>query len=231
MTSPTLPNQPDLDTDTARGKRTVRLNIKEPDDKAKLLELIRGADVFLSSYRPGSLSAQGFSTAELTKLNPNLIVASLNAWGEEGPWAMNRGFDSLVQAASGINVAEAENSGQGEASRVLPCQALDHGSGYLLATGIMAALYKRARHGGAYEVHVALASVMKYLRSLGQTTEKSATDQKAFPDPISLEKYMESRESDFGQLKAITHSASVDGLKVGYKTMPKPLGSDKPVWL
>ena len=195
------------------------------------MELIRGADIFLSSYRPGSLAAQGFSTAELTALNPNLIIASLNAWGEEGPWAMNRGFDSLVQAASGINVAEAESLGGGEASRVLPCQALDHGSGYLLATGIMAALYKRAMYGGTYEVHVALAGVMKYLRSLGQTTKRKAFDQNTFPDPVSLEKYMEIRDSDFGELKAITHAASVDGLKVGYKTMSKPLGSDEPVWL
>lgn len=209
----------------------MQLDIKRPEDKAKLLELIQTADVFLSSYRPGSLAAQGFSTAELTKLNPNLIVASLNAWGEEGPWAMNRGFDSLVQTASGINVAEAERYGQGEPARVLPCQALDHGSGYLLATGIMAALYSRAISGGAYEVHVALAGVMKYLRSLGPMPQEGAFVRSDFPNPADLEKFMENRDSELGNLWAIRHSASVDGLEVGYKTMPKPLGGDEPVWL
>lgn len=228
VTSPTLPNQPELDIDLARGKRTVRLDIKKPQDKERLLELIRTADVFLSSYRPGSLAAQGFSSDELIKSNPNLVVATLNAWGEEGPWAKNRGFDSLVQTASGINVAEAERCGNGEPARVLPCQALDHGAGYLLATGIMAALYKRALDNGAYEVHVSLAGVMKYLRSLGQTSREEGNEASDFE---GIEEYMESRMTSFGMLKAITHSPSIDGVKVGYSIMPKPLGSDEPAWL
>ncbi|KAF1972358.1 CoA-transferase family III [Bimuria novae-zelandiae CBS 107.79] len=230
VTSPTLPNQPELDIDTARGKRTVQLDIKKTDEKARLLELVRTADVFMSSYRPGSLAAQDFSPEDLAKINPNLVVATLNAWGDEGPWAKNRGFDSLVQTASGINVVEAEHHGQGEPSRVLPCQALDHGSGYLLATGIMAALYKRERHGGVYEVHVSLAGTMKYLRSLGQAPE-NILGRSDFPKTEALEEFMESRNSAFGNLKAITHSARIDGVSVGYTTMPKPLGSDDPVWL
>lgn len=230
VTSPTLPNQPELDIDTARGKRTVQLNIKNPEGKAQLLRLIRTADVFISSYRPGSLAAQGFSPEELAKTNPSLVVATLNAWGENGPWAGNRGFDSLVQAASGINVAEAERHGHGKASRVLPCQALDHGSGYLLATGIIAALYKRYFHGGVYEVHVSLAGTMKYLRSLGRMPEESDMERRGFPEGVSLDRYMETRHTEFGELKAITHSASISGVKVGYKTMPKHLGSDDPVW-
>ncbi|KAL1606590.1 hypothetical protein SLS60_003995 [Paraconiothyrium brasiliense] len=230
VTSPTLPNQPELDIDMARGKRTVQLDIKNPRDKVQLLELIRTADVFLSSYRPGSLAAQGFSSEELTKTNPTLVVATLNAWGEEGPWAKNRGFDSLVQTASGLNVAEAERYGDDVPSRVLPCQALDHGSGYLLATGIMTALYQRTILGGAYEVHVSLAGVMKYLRSLGQSPEELLQDH-GVPTSEVAENYIESRSTTLGELKAITHSASISGVNVGYEIMPKLLGSDEPVWL
>ncbi|OAG04502.1 CoA-transferase family III [Paraphaeosphaeria sporulosa] len=229
VTSPTLPNQPELDIDMARGKRTVQLNIKKPQDRAQLLELIRTADVFLSSYRPGSLAAQGFSSEELVEINPNLVIATLNAWGEDGPWAKNRGFDSLVQAASGLNVAEAEHFDLEEPSKVLPCQALDHGSGYFLATGIMAALYKRTISGGAYEVHVSLAGVMKYLRSLGQLPKESLEDRGS-PGSEVTEKYMETRATTLGVLKAITHSASISGVHVGYEDMPKPLGSDDPTW-
>ncbi|KAF2448700.1 CoA-transferase family III [Karstenula rhodostoma CBS 690.94] len=230
VTSPTLPNQPELDIDMARGKRTVQLDIKNSQDKAQLLELIRTADVFLSSYRPGSLAAQGFSSEELVKINPNLVIATLTAWGEDGPWAKNRGFDSLVQAASGINVAEAEHFGSDEPARVLPCQALDHGSGYLLATGIMAALYKRTISGGAYEVHVSLAGVMKYLRSLGQLPKESR-EYNGSPDFKVTEKYMETKTTALGVLKAITHSASINGVNIGYEIMPKPLGGDDPTWL
>ncbi|KAL5403167.1 hypothetical protein PMIN04_012882 [Paraphaeosphaeria minitans] len=229
VTSPTLPNQPELDIDMARGKRTVQLDIKKPQDKMQLLELIRTADVFISSYRPGSLAAQGFSSDELVKINPNLVIATLNAWGEDGPWANNRGFDSLVQAASGLNVAEADHFDSKEPSKVLPCQALDHGSGFLLATGIMAALYKRTVSGGAYEVHVSLAGVMKYLRSLGQLPKESLVDLRN-PGSEVTEKYMETRNTAFGVLKAVTHSASISGVSVGYKIMPKALGSDDPTW-
>lgn len=232
ITSPTLPSQPDLDIDTGRGKRTVQLDIKKPDDKEKLLELLSTADVFIQGYRPGSLAVQGLSTEEVHKLNPKLIVANLSAWGPDGPWSENRGFDSLVQTCSGINVADAERFGAGvEPARVLPCQALDHGAGYLLATGIIAALCKRATEGGAYEVNVSLAGVMKYLRSLGQYPGRIGFEKKDFMGPQDVERYLESRETAFGELRAVRHAARIEGVDVGWEEMPKPLGSDEPMWL
>jgi hypothetical protein len=231
VTSPTLPDLSDLDRDLSRGKRTVQLDIKRHEDKQTLLELLRTADVFLQSYRPGSLASYGLSPEELVKANSNLIVANLSAWGLEGPWSSNRGFDSLVQNCSGINVAEAEMYGAGEASRVLPCQALDHGAGYLLATGIMAALYKRATAGGAYEVHVSLAGVMKYLRSLGQYPGKGGFSRKDLTVPEQIEEYLEARTTDFGELRAVKHSASIEGVEVGWEIIPKSLGSDDAKWV
>jgi hypothetical protein len=230
ITSPTLPDQPALDRDLARGKRTVRLNIKQAADKEKLLELLRTADVFIQSFRPGSLATQGLSREELMKVNANLIVASLSAYGTEGPWSQNRGFDSLVQTCSGINVADAERIGGNEPVRVLPCQALDHGAGYLLATSIIAALYKRGTQGGAFEVHVSLAGVGKYLRSLGQYPDKTAFDRKDFANSEDVEQYLETRDTQFGELRAVSHSVAIEGLEVGWDVMPKPLGSDAPVW-
>ncbi|OSS48166.1 hypothetical protein B5807_07803 [Epicoccum nigrum] len=231
ITSPSLPNLPDTDIDVSRGKRTVQLDIKQPEDKAKLLELLSTADVFIQSYRPGSLAAQSLSNEELVAINPDLIIASLNAYGSDGPWSRRRGFDSLVQTCSGINVADAEYYGAGEAARVLPCQALDHGSGYLLATGIMAALYKRATKGGSYEVKVSLSGVMRYLRSLGRYEGKSGFERKDFKRPDEVSKYLETRQTGFGELKAVKHAAKIDGVEVGWQHMPKPLGSDDPVWL
>jgi crotonobetainyl-CoA:carnitine CoA-transferase CaiB-like acyl-CoA transferase len=231
ITSPTLPDLPELDIDLSRGKRTVQLDIKKSDDKKKLLDLLRTADVFIQSYRPGSLAAQGLSNEELIALNPNLVIASLNAYGPNGPWSDRRGFDSLVQTCSGINVADAERYGAGEVARVLPCQAFDHGAGYLLATGIIAALYKRATEGGSYELKVSLAGVMKYLRSLGQYKGKSGFARKDFKRPEDVSKYLETKQTGFGELKAVKHAASIDGAEIGWEVMPKPLGSDDPVWV
>ncbi|KAK2017520.1 CoA-transferase family III [Colletotrichum eremochloae] len=173
VTSPGLPDQPPLDREFARGKRTIRLDINKPSDKAKLLELLRTADVFIQGYRPGSLAARGLSPTELAAANPRLIIANLSAFGPDGPWSGRRGFDSLVQTCSGMNVSEAQHCGAGEPAMPMPCQALDHGAGFLLASGISAALYRRATEGGSWIVDVSLAGVMKYLRSLGQYPGKS----------------------------------------------------------
>lgn len=230
VTSPNLPDLPDLDRDLARGKKTVQLDITNSEDKNRLLHLLKTADVFIQGYRPGSLAAQGLSASELIKSNPNLIFANLSAWGTEGPWSSNRGFDSLVQTCSGINVADAERYGAGEPAHVLPCQALDHGAGYLLATGIIASLYKRATTGGSYEVNVSLAGVMKYLRSLGQLPGKSGFERRDFTQPVDAEAYLETKMTGFGELTAIRHSANIEGLKIGWDIMPNPLGSDVPAW-
>lgn len=230
VTSPTLSDLPDLDIDLSRGKRTVQLDIRQANDKARLLDLLRTADVFIQSYRPGSLAAQGLSAEDLIKANPNLILGSLSAYGKDGPWAHNRGFDSLVQTCSGINVEDAKRYGADEPARVLPCQALDHGAGYFLATGIMAALYKRAIVGGSFEVHVSLAGVMKYLRSLGQYEGQIGFDRKNVTKP-EAEQYQETRQTGFGQLSAIRHCATIEGLQVGWEEMPKALGTDQSVWL
>jgi len=156
----------------------------------------------------------------------------MSAFGPTGPWANQRGFDSLVQTCSGMNVSEAEHAGQGEPARPMPCQALDHASGYLLATGVIAALYHRAIQGGAWQVDVSLAGTMKYLRSLGQypgTSGFQCNDYKQQAD-IPAE-YLETRDTGFGRMTAVKHSARISGCEVGWDIMPKPLDSDSAEWL
>ncbi|KAF2497806.1 CoA-transferase family III [Lophium mytilinum] len=230
VTSPNLPDLPALDRDLGRGKRTVQLDMNNPKEKAKLVDLLRTADVFLQGYRPGSLASHGLSTADIIAINPNIVIGNMSAYGPDGPWAYYRGFDSLVQTCSGMNVSEAEHYGSGELARPTPCQALDHAGGYLLATGIMAALYKRETGDGIYEVDVSLASVGKYLRSLGQDPGRTGFECTDYSSPGEVEEYLETRESGFGSLKAVKHSAVIEGVNVGWDIMPKPLGSDKPEW-
>lgn len=232
VTSPNLPDLPTMDRDFGRGKRTVQLDIHDPSDKARLIELIGTADVFIQGFRPGSLAAQGLGAEDLLKINPSLVIANMSAFGPRGPWSGRRGYDSLVQTCSGMNVSEAEHAGKGEVARPTPCQALDHAGGYWLATGVLAALYKRATQGGAWRVDVSLAGVMKYLRSLGQYPGTSGFDgAKDYDKPEDVpEEFFETRKTGFGVMKAIKHSARIEGLEVGWDVMPKPLGSDSPEW-
>lgn len=237
VTSPSLPDQPSLDRDFGRGKRTIQLDINISEDKARLMELLRTCDVFIQGFRPGSLVNHGLSPEEIVRINPTIIIANLSAFDPDGPWSSRRGFDSLIQTCSGMNVSEAEHAGKGETARAMPCQALDHASGYLLATGVMAALYHRATQGGAWMLDASLAGVMKYLRSLGQYPGATAFDTRdsslqgsdgynAVPD-----EYFETRTTEFGIMRSVHHSATIDGVEVGWEVMPKPLGSDEAVWV
>ncbi len=231
ITSPHLPSLPALDRDLGRGKRTVQLDLSAEDDCGTLRDLARDADVFIQGYRPGGLAAKGFAPEDLTHLHPGIIYGSMSAYGSSGPWKDHRGFDSLVQTCSGMNVSEASYFGAGEPARPTPCQALDHAAGYFLAAGIAAALYRRAREGGSWTVEVSLAGTMKFLRSLGQDEWKVGFDCWDPGSAEEVEEFLESRDCGFGILKAVRHSAVVEGVMPGWDFMPKELGSDRAEWL
>ncbi len=78
----------------------------------------------------------GLDTDALAERHPGLVVGSLSAWGSTGPWGGRRGFDSIVQAACGIAMLE---SPDGDRPGALPCQLLDHGTGYLAAAAAIEA--------------------------------------------------------------------------------------------
>ncbi|KAF3926358.1 hypothetical protein AA313_de0202455 [Arthrobotrys entomopaga] len=228
---PHLPSLPDLDIDTSRGKRSTFIDLRNKDGKETLQDLLTTADVFIQTFRPGALNHKGFSPQDVAMLNKNgIIYASLNAFGEEGPWSNRRGFDSMVQLATGINSSEAEYYGDGSKLKKWPCQALDHTAGYFLAIGILAALHRRITVGGSWEVHVSLAGTMKYISSLGRIPGREGFDNIA---PISTElddEFFETRDCDFGELRAVKHAGQIDGVEVGPRYMPTKLGHYEPQW-
>ncbi|TFK39068.1 CoA-transferase family III domain-containing protein [Crucibulum laeve] len=185
VTAPSLPALPLLDTETSIGKHTTQLDLPASQDNEKLKKLAGSADVFLQAYRPGGLEQKGFGVQDLLELNPAIISANLRAWGWDGVWNGRRGFDSLVQTATGFNYAEGEAYLSHLAAlhpgrrymfqpRPFPVQALDHAAGYLLAFGVNAALAKAINDGGAYEVRVSLTAVGQWVRSLGRLSPQQA---------------------------------------------------------
>lgn len=231
VTSPTLPDLPTMDRDFGRGKRTIQLDISKTDDLSRLRELLKDADVFIQGFRPDSLARRGLSPEEILEINPRIVIANMSAFGPNGPWSSRRGFDSLIQTCSGMNISEADHHGSGEPARPLPCQILDHAGGYLLATGIIASVYRQSVEGGSWQVDVSLANVMKYLRSLGQYEGSSGFSTRDYENAGDVEEYLEARETGFGLLEAVRHSATIDDCGVGWDVMPEPLGSSNPEWL
>jgi len=224
ITGPHLPAMESLVIDTNRGKRAAALDLRQASQRAQLVALLKQADVFVQGYRPGGLAALGFGPEQAAELCPGIVHVSLSAYGEAGPWRDRRGFDSLAQTASGLNVAEAEAAGETK-PRALPAQALDHASGYLLAFGAMAALHRRATEGGSWRVVVSLAATGRWLRSLGRVDGGLQC-----PEPYVAD-LMAPMRSGFGELSAVTHAAQLRETPAYWELPSMPLGSHSATWL
>ncbi len=221
-----LPSVAPLVIDTGRGKRAAFVDLRAAEGRETLARLISRADVFIQSYRPGALAGQGFGPAEVTAIRPGAVYVSLSAYGHAGPWSGRRGFDSIVQTATGFNHAEALAAGVSE-PQALPCQALDHASGYLMAFGALAALARRATEGGSWHVQVSLAQTAAWLRALGRVENGFACADPAIEDVGDL---LEETPSGFGRLLAVRHAARMSETPPRWALPAMPLGTHPPAW-
>lgn len=172
---PRLPDLREGLVDTGAGKRHVVLDLADARDRATVEKLLTAADVVVQGYRPGALDAFGMDPAALAQRHPHLVVVRLSAWGTSGPWAGRRGFDSLVQAATGI----ATECGSPEEAGVLPAQALDHATGYLAAATVLAALVRQRAEGGGWYGELSLAQTAHRLLA----APRDASPPGPVPDP------------------------------------------------
>lgn len=197
--------------DTGAGKRSTVLDGHDP----RFAELLGRADVLVTGYRADAMRALGLDPDDLAERYPGLVVARLTAWGSTGPFADRRGFDSIVQAATGIAWVE---SVDGSRPGALPAQALDHTAGYLLAAGVMTALRRRADEGGSWQTEVSLARVAHAL-----------LDAPRGPRPRATE--WEPTLATFGELVIPAPAPAFDGSPREWPSAPVPWGSSAPAWL
>ncbi|MBT2299085.1 CoA transferase [Variovorax paradoxus] len=222
VNSPHLPNIEAI-ADTSRGKLSAHVDLRSEAGRAALGRLLGDAHVFVQGYRPGGLAALGFGPEEVAARRPGIVCVSLSAYGTQGPWSGRRGFDSLVQTAMGFNHAEGEAAGDGK-PRPLPMQILDEASGYLIAMGAAAALWRQQQEGGSWHVQVSLAQTGHWLRGFGRVPGGLALP---LPD---REPWLESAPSGFGELRAMRHSAQLARTPAGWARPSMPPGSHAPIW-
>ncbi|MDA1098477.1 MAG: CoA transferase [Proteobacteria bacterium] len=226
VTAPHLPFVAALVTDAGRGKLSTHLDLGAENGRENLRKLIAEADIFVQGYRPGGLDRWGFSPADVAAIRPGIVYVSLSAYGHIGPWSLRRGFDSLIQTASGINHAEAKACGLDE-PKALPCQALDHASGYFMAAAAMATLARQAEQGGSWHIRVSLARTGRWIQSLGQIDNGFDIADPTLDDIHDL---MEESPSGFGQLTAVRHAAQLAVTPTSWERPAVPLGSHPPIW-
>jgi crotonobetainyl-CoA:carnitine CoA-transferase CaiB-like acyl-CoA transferase len=226
VTAAHLPQMMPLVIDNGRGKLSTFVDLRDANGRETLGGLARNADIFVQGYRPGAVKGNGFGPEELARLRPGIVYVSLCAYGHEGPWANRRGFDSLVQNANGLNHAEAEAAGSSQ-PKPLPCQAIDHASGYLMAFGAMTALARRATQGGSWHVRVSLAQTGHWLRGLGRVPDGLACPD---PDNKDVQDRLDEIDSGFGRLTAVRHAATMPETPPRWARPSVPLGTHRPEW-
>ena len=135
---PAIPELLGQHLDTDLGVRCTSRDLYDPTAAADLAALLGQADVLLTGYRPGTLTALGLVVGERF---PHLVHVELIAWVPTGPRAGTRGFDSIVQAATGIahRYGSTDSTGLWRPG-ALPVQALDHATGYGMAAAACALL-------------------------------------------------------------------------------------------
>jgi crotonobetainyl-CoA:carnitine CoA-transferase CaiB-like acyl-CoA transferase len=226
IAGPQLPAIPWLTIDTGRGKLSSFVELKDEAGRARLRALLAEADIFSQGFRPQAIASLGFSPDEAAKLNPGIVCVSLSAYGHAGPWAGRRGFDSLVQTATGFNHAEGQAAGI-DRPKELPAQMLDHASGYLMAFAAMMAKARQSCEGGSWLVRVSLAQTGRWLFNLGRLADGLKTDDLTAE---AIGPYLEQVSSGFGVLSAVSHAAKLSKTPAFWARPAMPLGSHVPQW-
>jgi crotonobetainyl-CoA:carnitine CoA-transferase CaiB-like acyl-CoA transferase len=134
-----------------RQKKSVVLNLKEKDDLHAIYSLIQTADVFVENYRAGIADKIGLGYEKLKEINPQIIYASLSAYGEHGPKRLKPGYDAIIQAETGLMSI----TGSEDLARV-PVSLVDQGSGMWGALGVVSAILNRMKTGEGSKVSTSL---------------------------------------------------------------------------
>ena len=134
-----------------RGKRSIVLDLKQPDGIAALLRIAAQCDLFVYNLRPAAMERLGLSHARLAALNPSIVYAGLLGFGQDGPNAARPAYDDLIQGMAAIPSLFVSS---GSTARYVPLAMADRVVGLYAVNAIMAALWHRERTGEGQCVEV-----------------------------------------------------------------------------
>lgn len=217
-------NEPGVVPEVTRGKLCARLDLKTPQGQQRLAELLGEADVLVHGLRPGALDALGLGADARARMRPGLVDVSLDAYGWSGPWAMRRGFDSLVQMSCGIAHAGMLAAGA-QRPRPLPVQALDHATGYLMAAAVLRGLALRTADGTTTRARLSLAASAQLLLDTGTHAEQPPHAALEHADWLARPEL-----TPWGQARRLRTPWRVSGVPARWELPAAELGSAAPRW-
>ncbi len=231
ISAPHLPNLGYQELDTGHGKLSAYLDLRDRSNVDTLRGLVRQSDIFSQGYRPGTLGARGLSPEELAAIRPGLIYVSLCAFGHTGPWASRRGFDTVIKTVSGMTHRQGEVCpGSAPGPQFYPLAAIDYCTGYLMATGAMIALKRRAEQGGSWLVRISLAQIGKWIVDLGEVPTESLRNLPPEFAPVEIDRWSIVSDTPSGRLKHLGPVVSLSETPPRWARPTVPLGYHPPVW-
>ncbi len=222
ISAPQLASVPCFVLDTSHGKRSACLDLDQPGQQAILQTLLADADVFSQSFRTGRMARRGLAPAALAQLRPGIVCVSINCYGHAGPWVERPGWDQLAAAVTGLCFMQGGPDGP---PSVMNCAACDYITGYLAALGVLAALQRRAREGGSWEVRVSLAQTARWLRDLAVPHEVSAPVDLSVPAGYFIES-----DTPVGRLRHLGSAVRMSATPTRWTLPATPVGRHPPVW-
>ncbi|MDA7427897.1 CoA transferase [Primorskyibacter aestuariivivens] len=216
-------NEPAAEAEVNLGKTCAGLDLRNATDRELFENLLAQADLLLHGYRPGALEGLGYDPQTRHRLNPGLIDVSLSAYGRAGPWNERRGFDSLVQMSCGI-ASEGQRISGADGPVPLPVQALDHGTGYLVAATALRALARRAK-GVILRAELSLARTAE---TLMKTDGSLTPDEPIKQTDSDLSQYIE--QTAWGPARRFLPSLKVNERAPAWPIPSGPVRRHAPRW-
>ena len=136
-----------------RGKKSLRLDIKEEKGKEVIRKLVKDADVILCNFRPGIMDKLGLGSDALRTDNPRLIYAAITGFGTEGPEKNRPAYDPIIQAQAGLAVVQGQGKEGPELVRNLVCDKI---TAYTACQAVTAALYVREKTGEGQHIDLSM---------------------------------------------------------------------------
>jgi crotonobetainyl-CoA:carnitine CoA-transferase CaiB-like acyl-CoA transferase len=226
ITRADLPHSGELDLETGIGKLSAHLDLRDPAQAETLRGLIRTADVFSQSYRPGALAARGFSPEAVAALRPGIVCVTLSAWSHAGPWRNRRGYDTIVQTSTGM----AHASGVDGKPQHLPVSAIDYVSGNLMAFGAMVALARRATVGGSWLVRISLATTGRWIVDRGTFAAEQLSGLAADLPDAEIAPLCTEVDAPDGRIRYLAPIVRMSETPPRWDRPPVPLGYHGAVW-
>lgn len=195
-----------------RGKRSLRVDMKNEDGRQIIEDLARDTDIVLTNYRPGVMDGLGLGSDHLRSINPRLIYGGVTGFGTKGPMSGAPAYDPIIQAQAGFTAVQGHGRSGPDFMRTLMCDKI---TAYTICQAVTTALYVRERNGEGQHIDLSMVDAGLYFIFPDGFMHHTLLDEDAEHKPALNEVLYELQATTDG---SVTVSAATPAQQVGLLT-------------